>query len=90
VWARLTENRRGQATEIVSRGRKVVVPEAIKGIARFTFDQLCTTHEYGPAEYTLLARTFHTLLLSGIPQLDMSNINEARRYGETPDLGDMC
>lgn len=82
IWKKLTGDQPGERTNLVSRGRSITVPKAYKGICQFTFEQLCTTHEYGPAECTLIAENYHTILLSGIPKMDITQYNEARRYAE--------
>jgi predicted ATPase len=40
-------------------GREVVVPRAAKGVARFTFQDLCS-RPLGPADYLAISRAFHT------------------------------
>jgi predicted ATPase len=79
IWDQLTEERRGEPLELEILGRKLHVPAAIKGIARFTFDELCA-RPLGAADYNLLARTFHTIILSDIPRMSLDHINEARRF----------
>jgi predicted ATPase len=79
IWNQLTENRPGQPFELHIQGRKLHVPCAIKGIARFTFADLCG-RPLGPADYSLLAQTFHTILLSDIPRMTLEHLNEARRF----------
>lgn len=49
------------------------------GVAWFTFAALCQGPR-GPADYTELARTFHTLLLADVPQLTATLENETRRF----------
>ncbi|KAG8705277.1 hypothetical protein FRC08_001744 [Ceratobasidium sp. 394] len=48
-------------------------------IARFTFAQLCNT-ALGTADYTTLASTFSTLILTDIPILRLSTKDQARRF----------
>lgn len=60
-------------------GRAVTVPEASGGVARATFDDLCR-QPLGPHDYIALAQRFHTLVLTGVPILDASNRNEAKRF----------
>jgi cell division protein ZapE len=60
-------------------GRAVAVPEAKGGVARATFDDLCR-QPLGPHDYIALAQRFHTLVLTGVPILDASNRNEAKRF----------
>lgn len=60
-------------------GRAVTVPEARGGVARASFDDLCC-RPLGPHDYIALAQRFHTLVLTGVPILDASNRNEAKRF----------
>lgn len=56
-----------------------MVPCALKGIARFTFEQLCA-QPLGAADYSALAAQYHTILLSNIPKMGLREVNEARRF----------
>jgi cell division protein ZapE len=60
-------------------GRALVVPLAAEGVARFDFDALCNT-ALGAGDYLAIARTFHTLVLDGIPRLSPENFDRARRF----------
>ena len=60
-------------------GRKLVVPIAAQGVARFDFAALCGT-ALGAGDYLALASTFHTVILDAIPRLSPDNYDEARRF----------
>jgi cell division protein ZapE len=60
-------------------GRKLVVPAAAEGVARFEFATLCGT-ALGPGDYLAIATNFHTLVLDGIPRLSPDNYDVARRF----------
>jgi len=60
-------------------GRKLAVPLAAEGVARFDFDTLCRT-ALGSADYLAIASRYHTLILDGIPRLSPDNYNEALRF----------
>ena len=60
-------------------GRRLVAPLAAEGVARFDFDTLCNT-ALGAGDYLAIARTFHTLILDGIPRLSPDNFDQARRF----------
>ena len=60
-------------------GRKLDVPLAANGAARFTFNELCG-RPLAAADYVALAESFHTILLDDIPALKSKNANEARRF----------
>ncbi len=61
------------------RGRILRVPLAARGVARFSFAELCGAAN-GAADYIRLARDFHTLLLDAIPVMDFERRNEAKRF----------
>jgi cell division protein ZapE len=79
AWHRLTDNARGAPQILIVLQRKLVVPEAAKGVARFSFDALCR-RALGPADYVALARAFHTILIDRIPRFGPDDLNEARRF----------
>jgi cell division protein ZapE len=60
-------------------GRKLTVPKALKGVAVFSFKKLCAEAR-GAADYLAIARTYHTVILVGIPQMGPDNRNEAARF----------
>jgi cell division protein ZapE len=60
-------------------GRKLVVPVAAEGVARFDFEELCG-QPLGAGDYLALATHFHALVLDGIPRLSPDNYDRARRF----------
>lgn len=79
AWARLTPGVKPAACHVAVKGRKVAVPRAAMGVARFHFDDLCRT-PLGPADYLKIARSFHTLLVDEIPAMGPDLRNEAKRF----------
>ena len=79
AWRRLTGGSSGAAHEIVVKGRRVRVPRAAMGVARFTFAELCQQPLAG-GDYLKIAQEFHTLLLDRIPIMDDRRRNEAKRF----------
>lgn len=65
--------------EIDVDGRKLFVPRLLKGVAVFSFKRLCGEAR-GAADYLAVARTFHTVILVGIPRMGPENRNEAARF----------
>ncbi|MBK6895409.1 MAG: AFG1 family ATPase [Alphaproteobacteria bacterium] len=59
------------------KGRRLPVRTA-KGVARFTFSQLCE-QPLGAEDYVTIARNFHTVLLENVPALKYDRRNEAKR-----------
>ncbi|HXL99465.1 MAG TPA: cell division protein ZapE [Rhizomicrobium sp.] len=79
AWLRLTDTRRGAAQTLHVLGRELHIPQAAKGAARFSFDELCVQPLAAP-DYLAIARHFHTLLIDRIPQMGADMRNEARRF----------
>eukprot|EP00331_Platyophrya_macrostoma_P011646 CAMPEP_0176430054 /NCGR_PEP_ID=MMETSP0127-20121128/14041_1 /TAXON_ID=938130 /ORGANISM="Platyophrya macrostoma, Strain WH" /LENGTH=400 /DNA_ID=CAMNT_0017811903 /DNA_START=42 /DNA_END=1244 /DNA_ORIENTATION=- len=67
--------------EVVLRvfGRDVVAPRAVGGICRFDFGELCRA-ELSAADYEVLAKTFHTWFIEGVPQLPHQDSDIKRRF----------
>ena len=63
-WPRQAASRPGSS----SWGRRLDVPQAIDGVARFDFDALCR-RPLGSADYLEIAQRFHTLIVDRIPSL---------------------
>jgi cell division protein ZapE len=79
AWLRLTDTAKGAPASLAVLGRSVPVPQAAKGVARFTFDDLCARPLAG-ADYLAVAHAFHTVLIDHIPRLGSDQRNEARRF----------
>jgi cell division protein ZapE len=79
AWTRLTDCKKGMPTALTVLERNVVVPQAARGVARFSFADLCE-QPLAAADYLAIARHFHTLLIDHIPRLGPENRNEARRF----------
>ncbi len=60
-------------------GRRLDVPLAAAGVARFDFSTLCGT-ALGAGDYLALATHFHALVLDAVPRLSPDNYDEARRF----------
>jgi len=79
AFAELTGGAEGRPETLNVMGRKLTVPVAAEGVARFDFDVLCGT-ALGAGDYLALATHFHTLILDGIPRLSPDNYDVARRF----------
>ncbi len=76
----LTDQTRGEPVTLdVMQGRTLDVAEAAKGVARFTFNELCA-RPLGAADYLAIADNFHTVVLQGIPRMGPDKRNEAKRF----------
>lgn len=79
IWQSLTGVEHGEPSELAVKGRRVPVPEAANGVARFGFKDLCET-ALGANDYLSIARTYHTVMIDNIPVLGPAKRNEARRF----------
>jgi cell division protein ZapE len=70
---------RGTPLDLEVKGRKVRVPESANGVARFDFANLCSI-PLGALDYLAIARTFHTVVIANVPQLNRDRRAEARRF----------
>jgi cell division protein ZapE len=79
IWESLAETPKGLPVDLPVLGRKLHVPEAAHGCARFSFAELCEA-PLGPPDYLALAAAFKTIFIEGIPALKSSQRNEAKRF----------
>jgi cell division protein ZapE len=79
LWAELTGNSEGAPLNLEVKGRKLAVPLAAMGVARFSFAQLCE-QPLGTLDYLVLAHNFHTLFIDDIPVLAPAQRDLARRF----------
>lgn len=78
VFSRLTGGAKPVAEGLSVKGRIIHVDTVAKGIARFTFAQLCE-RPMGAEDYLAIAHAYHTVFLEGIPKLGYDRRNEAKR-----------
>jgi len=80
AFAQLTDDAKGEALTVdVQGGRSLTVARSALGVACASFKELCE-RPLGAADYLALAGNFHTVILSGVPQLGSERHNEARRF----------
>jgi cell division protein ZapE len=79
IWDELTDHSAGEPIAIEVLGRKLIVPKAAHGCARFTFAELCENPLAAP-DYLALARKFRTIFIDEVPVIKASNRNEAKRF----------
>lgn len=79
AWQRLTDSARGRPCSLTVLGRKLAVPQAARGVARFSFDELCD-RPLAAADYLAIAQEFHTVLIDHIPVMTDNMHNVARRF----------
>ncbi len=78
LWQALTGTERGEPAALSYKGRRIVVPEAARGVARFAFADLCE-QPLGAGDYQRIALSFHTLVVDGIPVIGGERRDVARR-----------
>ena len=61
------------------KGRKLRVPRAAMGVARFFFHDLCE-QPLAAADYLRIAHEFHTLIIDRIPVMGFDQRNAAKRF----------
>jgi cell division protein ZapE len=79
AFAELTEGAEAGPDSLHYKGRVIEVPLAARGVARFSFADLCE-RPLGPGDYLAIAGLYHTVVLSGVPGLSAEKRNEARRF----------
>jgi cell division protein ZapE len=79
AWLQLTQTSHGEPSTLAVLGRDVVVPQAVDGVARFDFADLCGK-PLGASDFLAVAHAFHTVLIDHIPVMDDSRRNEAKRF----------
>ena len=79
AWWRLTDCTAGKPCSLTVLGRQLPVPQAARGVARFSFDALCD-RPLAAVDYLAIAQTFHTVLVDRIPIMSDNMHNVARRF----------
>ena len=79
AFKELTGETFGPPSYLKIYGRSLAVPQSLKGVARFRFDDLCA-QPLGANDYLEIAGAFRTVLIADIPILGPQNRNEARRF----------
>ncbi|MBL0404762.1 AFG1 family ATPase [Microvirga aerilata] len=75
----LTGRDQGKPLTLTVKGHPVEVPQAAGGVARFSFEDLCSK-PLGAADYLAVAEHFHTVILENIPAMTVELRNEAKRF----------
>jgi len=85
VFNLLTEGETPEPRELTNKGRKIQIKTCARGVARFTFDELCA-QPLGASDYLMLSTHFHSLLIDNVPKLGPHNRNEAKRFVTLVDV----
>jgi cell division protein ZapE len=79
AWRRLVGSTSGMPQELSVKGRRLRVPRAAMGVARFFFHDLCE-QPLAAADYLRIAHEFHTLIIDRIPIMGFEERNAAKRF----------
>jgi cell division protein ZapE len=79
AWRRLVGSSSGMPQELSVKGRRLRVPRAAMGVARFFFHDLCE-QPLAAADYLRIAHEFHTLIIDRIPIMGFDQRNHAKRF----------
>ncbi|MGF7208664.1 cell division protein ZapE [Skermanella aerolata] len=74
----LTEGSPSTHCSLTAQGRKVDIPKAARGVAWFSFHELCA-RPLGAGDYLAIATHFHTVIIDRVPKLTEAQRNEAKR-----------
>lgn len=61
------------------KGRTIEVGAVARGVARFSFAQLCE-RPHGAEDYLEIVKNYHTVFVEGVPALGYDRRNEAKRF----------
>jgi cell division protein ZapE len=79
AWGKMTGNAPCKARDIAIKGRILHVPCSSRGVARFSFVDICEK-PLAASDYLRLAHDYHTILIDRIPVMDYPERNAAKRF----------
>jgi cell division protein ZapE len=79
TWRDLTGMAKGEPATLTVTGRALAVPVQAKGVARFSFAQLCEA-PLAPADYLAICGAYHAVLVDAIPQMGDDARDAAKRF----------
>ncbi len=79
LFQKLTDGTELHNVTLSFKGRTLVIPRSGRGVARFTFDELCGK-ETSALDFIELARNYKTVILENIPKLGDDKRNETVRF----------
>ena len=79
IFAELTDDAAGEIEEIEINSRRLVIPKAARGVAWFSFADLCGQPLWA-SDYLALTERYHTIMMQDVPKLTLDMHNEARRF----------
>lgn len=79
MWLRMTGGEPGAPAVVESIGRKIHVPLASMGAARFGFSDLCEK-PLGTRDFVRIAHQFDSLVIDSVPQMDRTKSDASKRF----------
>ena len=79
AWARMANGAETKPATVAVKGRKVAVPAAVNGCARFSFADLCEK-PLAARDYLAITAKYSTIFIDHVPILAEANRNEAKRF----------
>lgn len=79
AWAKVTHGAAAEPATVAVKGRKVAVPAAVAGCARFGFADLCEK-PLAARDYLAITAHYKTIFVDHVPVLAEANRNEAKRF----------
>lgn len=79
AWKAMTNGAAAQPATVAVKGRKVHVPAAVVGMARFSFADLCEK-PLAARDYLAIAAHYSTIFVDHVPVMTDANRNEAKRF----------
>jgi cell division protein ZapE len=79
AFQQLTGGAHAEPHDFIVKGRTLHVPLAARGVARFSFRELCE-EPLAASDYLKLAHEYHTLVLDHVPVMRYEQRNAAKRF----------
>ncbi|MFN0022972.1 MAG: cell division protein ZapE [Parvularculaceae bacterium] len=79
AWTHMIAGASVRPETIIVKARAVIAPRTARGLARFTFAELCEA-TLGAGDYLAIARRYSAVFIDRIPQLTAEHRNEAKRF----------
>lgn len=79
LFGELSGGAEPEPDSVVVLGRELEVPRAAKGVARFSFEELCG-RPLGPGDFLAIARRYRAVLIDDVPVMTDAIRDRARRF----------
>lgn len=79
AWTMMIAGAREHAETLTVLGRDITAPRSARGLARFSFAELCGS-PLGAADYLAIVRRYGALFIDRIPEMGPENRDEAKRF----------